>query len=72
MINKSYLLFQCGNVHRSRLQSLVLSTLRNVLHFQPAELLAILSATMDLSLMVALQQHFVELMGIGTKMKLLF
>ena len=48
-----YLLFQCGRVHHSRLQSLVQFTLPHANHFRPAELLAILSATMDFSLMVA-------------------
>ena len=48
-----YSLFQCGRVHHSRLQSLVQFTLPRANHFRPAELLAILSATMDFSLMVA-------------------
>ena len=49
-----YLLFQCGRVHHSRLQSLVQFTLPHANHFQPAEQPAILSATiMDFSLMVA-------------------
>ena len=48
-----YLLFQCGSAHHSRLQSLVPFTLPHANHFRPAELLAILSATMDFSLMVA-------------------
>ena len=48
-----YLLFQCGRVHHSRLQSLVQFTLPHANQFRPAELLAILSATMDFSLMVA-------------------